>query len=272
LFPLQKIIVSGFVLFLSVNGYAGDPYCRITGARETGMANVFNIHTDTWSGFSNQANLAFNESLSFGFNYENRFGIPELGTRSAGAVFPAGRLSIAGAYSYFGFSDFRREMIGLACGMPLSEMIAAGVQIDYFSEKTTGEYDNNQSVTCEAGIIISTSESVKIGLHLFNPVPNSIRRTDMPAGLKAGVALNLNKEFSAGFETGIRTGEKLFIRTGFEYLVVEKFRVRAGFSSENNSFCFGFGYRFKPITMDFGFATHDRLGITSSVSMIITIK
>jgi hypothetical protein len=271
LFPLQKIIVSGLVFFLSVNGFAGNPNGRI-GAREAGMANVFTIHTDIWSAFNNQANLAFNKSPGLGFNYENRFGIAELGTRSAGVVFPAGRVSFAAVYSHFGYSDFRREMTGLACGMPLSEIIALGVQIDYFSEKTTGEYHNNQSITCEAGIIISTAENLKIGIHLFNPVPNSIRKTDMPAGLKAGVALNLNKEFSAGFETGISTGQKLFIRTGSEYIIAEKILFRGGFSTENNSFCFGIGYRLRPVTIDFGFATHEKLGITSSVSISFTIK
>jgi hypothetical protein len=200
LFPLHKIIVSGFIFFLSLNGFAGNPYGAVAGAREAGMADVFTIHTDIWSAFSNQANLAFNKSLSFGFNYENRFGIAELATRSAGVIVPAGRMSFAAVYSCFGYSDFKREMAGLACGMPLSEIIAAGIQIDYFSEKATGEYHNNQSITCEAGIIISTSENVKIAIHLFNPVPNSIRRSDMPAGLKAGIALNLNKEFSAGLD------------------------------------------------------------------------
>lgn len=272
MFSLQKIIVSGFIFFLSLNGYAGDPYFRTAGAREAGMANVFVINTDIWSGFDNQANLAFTKSLCIGFNYENRFGIAELSTRSAAAVVPFGRGSFAAGYSHFGFSDFRREMIGLAYGMPLSEIIAAGVQIDYFSERTSGEYNNNQSVTCEAGIIISTSENVRIGIHLFNPVPNSLRKTDMPSGLKAGVALNLNKEFSAGFETGITTGQKLWLRTGFEYAVAEKFLFRGGFTTENTSFCFGMGFRTRPVIIDFGFATHEKLGITSSVSISFTIK
>ncbi len=163
-------------------------------------------------------------------------------------------------------------MIGVSCGMPLSEIIAAGVQIDYFSEKTSGEYSNNQSVTCEAGIVVSSGDNVRIGIHLFNPVPNSVRKTDMPAALEAGVALNLNKEFSAGFETGITTGKKLLLRTGFEYTVAEKFLFRGGFTTENSSFSFGMGFRTKPFNIDFGFATHEKLGITSSVSISFKIK
>lgn len=272
MFSLQKIIVSSCVVFLSVKGFAGDPFRIMAGARQSGMAHVCVMNIDLWSSFYNQASLALNKSFSFGFNYENRFSIKELGTRTAGVTIPAGRVSLGAVYSHFGYSDFRRQMIGLACGMPLSNNTVAGVQIDYFSEKTTGEYNNNQMITCEAGIIITASENVKIGMHVFNPVPNSIRKSDMSTGLRVGAGVNLSKWLFAGVETEMSTGHKLVMRTGFEYEVANKFLVRGGFSTENSSFCFGVGYRDGPVIIDFGFSTHDRLGITSSVSVIFTIK
>jgi hypothetical protein len=272
LFSLQKIIVSLFVVFLSLKGFAGDPFSLPAGAREAGMAKVCVMTGDLWSSFRNQAGLAFSKSYSLGFNYENRFSIKELSTRSAGVTIPAGRISMGAVYSYFGFSDFRRQMIGLASAMPLSDIIAAGVQIDYFSEKTSGEYNNNQMLTCEAGIIITASENLKVEMHVFNPVPNSIRKSDMPARLRIGAGMNLNKELFAGAETEMRTGEKLILRSGFEYEAAKKFIVRGGFSTENSSFCFGMGYRTGPATIDLGFATHEKLGITSSVSVIFEMR
>ena len=47
-------------------------------------------------------------------------------------------------------------MTGLACGMKLSDKISAGVQVDYFSERTSGEYNNNQSVTFETGLLVNS--------------------------------------------------------------------------------------------------------------------
>jgi hypothetical protein len=272
LFSLQKIIVSLFVVFLSVKCIAGDPYGLSAGARQTGMAQVCVMNYDLWSSFHNQAGLAFNKSFSFGINYENRFNLKELGTRSAAITFLTGRVSLGAVYSHFGYSDFRRQMTGLACGMPLSNIIAAGVQIDYFTEKTTGEYNNNQLLTCEAGIIITASKNVKIGIHVFNPIPNSIRKSDKATGLRAGAGINLSKELFAGIETEMSTGKNLIIRSGFEYEAAKKFLVRGGFSTENSSFCFGFGYRTGPAMIDFGFATHEQLGITSSVSIIFSIQ
>ena len=116
------------------------------------------------------------------------------------------------------------------------------------------------------------SEKVKAGVHIFNPVPNSLRRSFLPSSIRAGAGIELSKVLYAGVEAEMSTMEKLIIRTGFEYEAFTKIWLRGGFSSENASFTFGTGYLFKSIKLDLGFATHDRLGVTSSVSLIFKIQ
>lgn len=236
------------------------------------MGNVCVMNNSFWGSFHNQASLALNESLAIGLNYENRFNISELGTRSAGFVFPAGRATIGAVYSRFGYQDFRREMAGLACGLRLGEKIVAGVQADCFSERTFGEYSNTIFITCETGIIFTPSDNVRIGLHLFNPVPGSLRKNFLPSRLRAGAGVYLSRALFAGAEAEMSSGDRLIIRTGFDYEAVQNFRLRAGFSTENTSFSFGIGYLLKSFQLDLGFATHDRLGVTSSASLIFIIR
>jgi len=268
---LLKISVSLILLFLHLTVSGGIPYGISAGAGEAGMGYVCVMKKGFWSSFHNQASLAFNNSYSFGFNYENRFGIKELGTRAIGLLIPAGKASVGAAYSHFGYSDFKREIAGLACGMKLSDKISAGVQVDYFSERTSGEYSNRQSVTFETGLIVSPSENIRIGIHLFNPVPNSIRKTYLPTTLRIGAGTDLSKALFAGIEAEMVSGSKLIIKTGFEYEAAKSLWLRAGFSTCNNSFCFGSGYQSKFVMIDLGFTTHERLGVTSSVSMIFKI-
>jgi hypothetical protein len=268
---LLKISVSVCFIFLSLPASGGNPYHLSAGAGEAGMGYVCIMKNGFWSSFHNQASLASNNSFSAGINYENRFSIKELGTRSAGMIFPAGKTSIGIVYSHFGYTDFRREMTGLACGMKLSEKISAGVQIDYFSERTTGEYSNSQSVTCETGLLITPSENVMIGIHLFNPVPNSIRKTYLPTALRIGAGTELNQLLFAGIEAEMSSGSNLIIRTGFEYEAAKKFWIRGGFSTDNSSFSFGLGYLAKLAQIDLGFTTHEKLGVTSSASLIFKI-
>jgi hypothetical protein len=268
---LLKISVSAFFIFFSLTASGGDPYRPSAGAGEAGTGYVCIMKNSFWSSFHNQAILAYNNTFSFGFNYENRFNISELGTRTLGLIIPAGKASLGAVYSHFGYTDFKRDMTGLACGIKLSSKISAGLQVDYFSERTSEEYDNNQSVTCEAGLLITPSENTRFAIHIFNPVPNSLRKTFLPTSLRIGAGINLNKSLFAGAETEMSSGSRLIIKTGFEYEAAKKLWLRGGFSTDNNSFSFGLGWMVKIIQMDIGFVTHENLGVTSSVSLIFKI-
>jgi len=272
LYSLHKIAVSVFLVFLSSPANSGDPYRFPAGADRAGMGSVCLTGKGFWASFRNQALLAANRPLSAGINYENRFSISELGTRTAGVIIPAGTASLGIAYSHFGYNHFRRELAGLGCGMALSENIDAGIQIDYIAEKTSGEYSDRHCLTFEAGLLVSPKENVYIGIHVFNPVPNSLRSSFLPTAVRAGAGIELNRVLFAAAETEMSSGENLIIRTGFEYRVFEKLQLRGGFSTENTSFSFGLGYLLKSLQLDLAFVTHERLGITSSASLLFKIK
>ena len=89
--------------------------------------------------------------------------------------------------------------------------------------------------------------------------------------LRVGAGTELNKLLFAGIEAEMSSGNKLIIKTGLEYEAAESLWLRTGFITNNNSFCFGTGYRTKIVQIDIGFVTHEKLGITSSVSMIFKI-
>jgi hypothetical protein len=268
---LLKISVSVLLFFSSLTASGGDPFRPSAGAAEAGTGYVSIMKEAFWSAFHNQAALAFNNSFTVGFNYEDRFSIRELGTRTAGLIIPVGKASLGTVYSHFGYTDFKRDMTGLACGMKLSNKISAGIQVDYFSEKALGEYNNNQTVTCEVGLILAPSEVTRIGVHIFNPVPNSLRKTFVPTSVRVGAGTYLNKSLFTGVESEMSSGSKLIFRTGFEYEAAKKLWLRGGFSTDNNSFSFGVGWLIKFAKMDIGFVTHDKLGVTSSVSLIFKI-
>jgi len=269
---LRKISVSALFIFLSLTASGGDPYRQSAGAGEAGMGYVCATKNSFWSSFHNQALLADYKSFSFGFNYENRFSLKDLGTRTAGVIFNSGKTSLGAIYSNFGNTDYKRDMAGIASALQLSDKISAGVQLDFFSERTSGEYDNNQAVTFETGLLIKPNESLRIGIHLFNPLPNSIRKSYMPARLNIGAGGSLSSSLFAGIEAEMSSGQSLILRTGFEYEAAKKFWLRGGFSTEHNSFSFGVGYLAKFVLIDLAFSTHEQLGVTSSASLIFKIK
>ena len=269
---LLKISVSLVSVFLFTATSRGIPYVFSAGAGEAGMGNACVMKQGFWSSFNNQALLAGNSSPSLGFNYENRFGIRELGTSTAAIILPAGKTSLGALYSRFGCTDYRRNMAGLACGLKLSENIAAGIQIDYFSCKTTGEYDDMQCFTFEAGLSVTPGKNTTIGVHLFNPLPKGLSKSFLPGSLRIGAGTELNSYLFAGAEAEISTGRKLTFRTGVEYKVIRNLQLRAGFSTNTTSFSFGTGYQAGIVTIDLGFSTHPQLGVTSSASLVFRIR
>lgn len=268
---LHRISVSLIFIFTFLSSSSADRYRPSAGAGEAGTGYTCIMKNGFWSSFHNQALLAENRSFSFGVNYENRFSISQLGTRSAGLIIPSGRTSIGIIYSHFGYADFQRNMSGLACGMMISEKLAAGAQVDYFAEMAPGEYEDIHYITGEAGILYSVTENTIIGIHLFNPVPGSLTKNYRPATLRTGAGTKLNSMLFAGAETEMSAGNRIILRMGFEYEAAKKFWLRSGFSTENNSFSFGVGFLTKFVKTDLSFSTHEKLGITSSVSLIFKI-
>jgi len=227
---------------------------------------------DFWSSFYNQALLPSQKSLLTGVNFENKFGIRELGTAAAAIIIPSGKASMGAIFSHSGYRDFRRQTGGLACGLKFSEKISAGAQIDYFSENYPGTECHARIVTAEFGLYLSTSENVMIGLHIFNPVPNSLRKEKLSSAVSAGAGIVLNRLFFASAEIRLVSDEKPVLAMGAEYEPAKKFRIRGGFRTENTSFSFGFGYESRLFRLDLGFTTHEALGITSSVSLIFQVR
>lgn len=272
MFSLRRISVTLlFLIPVLHTSYAVTPY-GFRGAAEHGTGLSCICPSSFWSSFSNQALLAGNKSFSAGFSYESRFFIPELANRSAGMIIRTGGSSVGCMFSSFGYTGFRREEGAIATGLPLSKDVSAGIQLDYFSEKIPGEDYKRQYVTFEGGAIFNVTSKVRAGFHLFNPVPNSLRKSDLPSVIVAGAGIDLSTALFAGAEFEKCSGRRMLVRCGFEYEAAKKFRLRGGFSSENNSFSFGFGYNMKSVMVDIGFSTHERLGVSSAISIAYKIN
>ena len=239
---LQKISVSFLICFLFACNLTANPFHFAAGAREAGMGYSCIMNNTFWSSFNNQAGLALNNDFSAGINYEDRFRIKELGIKTAAIIIPAGNSSLGIVYSNHGYSDLRYQTAGIATGLKLSEKINAGVQIDYISEKSFGDYADNSFLTFEAGLLILPTKDIKVGIHLFNPVPNSLRKYYMPSEIRIGAGYNISQAIQINAELEKDTRNPVVLKTGFEYEPVSKLFLRGGFNSKNSTLCFGIGF------------------------------
>ena len=264
---LQKIAVSGiFVLWSSFAGSI-SPGRPVAGAGDAGMSFAGMMKPGVWSSFQNQALLPLLDRAAFAFSFENRFGLKELTSRSVCLTIPSGHAAAGMFYSRYGSPDFRRETTGLAAGVMLGPNLSAGVETDLFIAHSAGDYRDYYLISFQGGLLFSIRKNVSAAIHIFNPIPNIIRKSALPSAISAGAGIRINSDLFAGLVAEMITGSEICLRTGFEYTAGKKFKIRGGYSSSGPSFSLGAGWSAGPALLDIAFVTHPQLGITPSLSV-----
>ncbi len=269
---LQNITVSGFFLFLSYFASGIVPVRPSAGAGEAGMAFAGIMKPGIWSSFQNQALLPLLGKSMFSFSIENRFGLSELSTRSVCLAIPSGHSAAGIYYSCFGFSDFKRETIGLASGVKLSPNLSAGIETDLFTTRSAGNFKDYYQISFQGGILFSFNENIQAGICIFNPVPNSIRKIPVPSSISAGAGMLLHSNLYICILAEMTAGSNICFRSGFEYTAGKKFKLRGGYSTAKHTFSFGAGWITGRALIDLAFTTHPQLGITSALSVTLPLQ
>ncbi len=268
---LQKSFLA-VILFLAANPVLpSNPYRLTAGARQAGMANTTIAIDGYWASFHNQASLGYMKQMALGINHDSRFGITELSNKTFSLIIPSGHGALGAVYSYYGYSEYKRHTAALSYGMMLGEKISAGIQADFYSTRVAGNYRNTNQITFETGIMYRPVPELTIGMHVFNPLPNSIREAEIPAVLRVGVAYYFVPEFlfAAEYEADSSSGD--IIRFAAEYQVLQNIYIRGGVMADPWGFSFGAGYAGKRFEANLGFITHETLGLSPSLSLVILL-
>lgn len=269
---LQKIMLLTMFFLMGVAVRSQNPNGLSAGAREVGMAYTTTATTGFWTSFHNQASLAYMSNLSIGINQDNRFGLSELSNKTFGFIIPTGHGSLGAVYSYYGYEDYNRHSAGLAYGLKIGRMLSLGVQADLYSTRAALDYESTNELSCEIGALLKPVKGLTIGLHTFNPLPNSIRDRDMPTVISLGLGYLFSETFYTGIELEASNSGRNRVRLGLEYQVYDNFYIRGGLMTEPRGISFGFGYSGSFFQGNLGFITHEDLGLTPSLSIVLFIN
>jgi hypothetical protein len=269
---LQKTKLTLLLFILGIAVYSQNPYQLAAGARQAGLAYTSIATEGFWASFHNQAALGMERNLSFGLNHESRFGIAELSNKTFGLILPTGHGALGAVYSYYGYSEYNRHTMGLSYGLMIGKRVSVGVQTDLYSTRQSGDYQNTNEITFEAGILYRPVDNLRVGLHVYNPLPNSLRNHDLPTIVSLGTGYYFSPLFMASIELeGSSTGSNC-VRAGLEYEALNNLFFRGGALSNPFGFSFGSGYSGRVFQVDIGFITHENLGLTPSLSLILFLK
>lgn len=247
---------------------AGEPLYVPHGADAMGMAFAVTAATGHWNGFHNQALMAMAPSSGLSAAAESRFMIPDLSTKGVSAVIAAGNAPIGLVVTHFGNVDYHRIFAGAGSAVKISDKLSAGVQIDYITERSIGDYRDISHVTFEAGFASMITPTVRIGIHLFNPLPHL---NTLPSSAEAGIAWEESDRLLLALMVAKVSSEPLSLQCGLCWRLHERMALRTGYMSSPQAFTFGIGLYGGPLQCDVGFLMNVVTGMTSSISVIWSI-
>jgi len=264
-----------FVLLLLITSKCplpGQDLLSVKGARYAGMGGCSVALSGFWNINSNQAGMARVRKFSAGINYEDRFGMSQLSTKSIAVLYPA-RFGVMGAsLDYFGYSLYHETKFGLAYAKAITPHLRAGLKLDFFQTAFGDHYSGNNLLTFELGFQYDLSKNFAFGADIFNPIPKSGPSEvyfNLPLIYRFGLVYLFSKNLLVTAEVDKNSDLPFYeVRAGVEYAVRNRYFFRVGLGSQQEIFTTGFGYKWKRLSFDLAAVVHQALGISPQISLI----
>jgi hypothetical protein len=245
------------------------------GARSSGLATASVCLTDVWSGFNNQAGLAWLNAPTLGFHYENKFLVKEYALQAGTFGLPLKPGTLGLNYRYFGYSKYHETKVGLAFARKLYKRLAVGVQLNYHQTYLADGYGAYSAVTTEIGMIYNPLDNLYVGIHAFNPnrvKSNATPDEYIPTIYRMGVRYSILEKATLLFETEKNLEHKQVYKGGLELNALKGLDFRVGFGSDYVDYSFGLGYHSQRFAFDLAFSHHYILGFTPHISFSLNLS
>jgi len=238
----------------------------------TAVANASVADSRHWSAFSNPASIGYVSAINFGFQYENRFFLSELSTKSIDFVLPSRLMSTGISASYFGYSLYNEIMLGIGFSRNFSDKFSLGVQLDYYAAYFAASDKYYGAFFPQIGLNASLTPDFHLGFSTFNPFQSMIKAVDtskrIPSVFSLGVEYYLSPELNFKAQVDKEISSNFRTALGAEYSLLNFLTVKAG--AYHNDYLvpwFGFSTDFASFSFNLNTELHPLLGLVSMASV-----
>lgn len=244
------------------------------GARSDAMGGTSVTFRDVSAVFNNQAGLAVLQKPTFTISAQRKFLLANVNQYAFGFAYPTKSGTFSISATQFGNVNYNEQKIGIGYGKRLLEQLDLGVQLDYFHRGIT-EYGSANAYTVEIGLLSSVTKTVRIGVHVLNPI--SIKtfgalQQELPTQFVAGISWQASKKVFFASDFINDTHHPFAAAVGMEYKFSDKFYTRIGFKTLPQQYTFGFGYAISKLKIDVSAAYHTTLGFTPQLTLSYALK
>lgn len=241
------------------------------------IANTSVADIENWSAFSNPANIGYIDEINFGFQYENRFLLSELSTKSLQFAIPTSLINTAFSASYFGFSLYNEILFGIGFSRNFSNKFSLGLQLNYLTSyfRTPNHYFG--SFFPQFGLSYALSSNFQLGFSAYNPFHSAINSDystrPLPSIFSLGGAYCFSPELVLRFQTDKEISSNFRFACGTEYSMFSLLTVKAGIY--HNGYlvpCFGLKSNLGAFSFLLNADLHPLLGLVTLASIQYSLK
>ncbi|MGQ9644722.1 MAG: type IX secretion system membrane protein PorP/SprF [Ignavibacterium sp.] len=243
------------------------------GAKQISLSNAdVALSNDVFSVFNNPAGLSQLNWREIGIYYSPApFGLSELANAYVAFVEPFNFGSVALGGMTYGFELYRETKIVAGYSYNYQNKFFAGAALN-FHTLSIQNYGNDNAFYFNLGALVYLSDEFRFGFSFHNINRASFGNDDdqIPVVLNSGLSYDVLKSLSinVAIEKDIRY--KTSFMFGVDYDLVEYLSLRSGFSNEPSRFSAGIGINYSFISLDYAMFTHNDLGLTHQVGLLVS--
>lgn len=245
------------------------------GAKQISLSNAdVALSNDVFSVFNNPAGLSQLNWREIGIYYSPApFGLSELANAYVAFIEPFSFGSIAIGGMTYGFELYRETKIVASYSYNYQNKFFAGAALN-FHTISIQNYGNDNAFYFNLGGLIYLSDEFRFGFSFHNINRASFGNDDdqIPVVLNSGFSYDVLKSLSINVAMEKDISYETSFMFGVDYDLVEYLSLRSGFSNEPSRFSAGIGINYSFISLDYAMFTHNDLGLTHQVGLLVSFN
>lgn len=234
------------------------------------QTSVADIHS--WTAFNNPAMLGNLVQTEIGFQFENRYIIPELSTKSLQLGFASNLVNTGISFSHFGYSHYHEMLIGLGFARNFSDKFSMGVQFNYYTAYFAASNSYRGALLPQVGLSFQLSPVFSLGFNTFNPTQKNLKteftEKRIPSIFSLGSEYCFSPELVWRTQIDKEVSSNYRFATGFEYLMLHNLAIKLGaYNSDYLVPCLGFSFISGRFLMDLNCELHPLLGLNTMIAI-----
>lgn len=245
------------------------------GAKQISLSNSdVALSNDVFSLFNNPSGLSQFDWREIGIYYSPApFGLTELANAYVAYTEPFSFGSVAIGGTTYGFDLYRESKIVLGYSYNYQNKFFAGAAFN-FHTLSIKYYGDDNAFYFNIGGLVYLSEDFRLGFSFQNINRATFGNDDdqIPVLLNAGISYDLINSLSINAAVEKDVIYKTSFMFGVDYDLIEYLSLRSGFSNHPSRFSAGIGINYSFISLDYSMFTHNDLGLTHQVGLLISFN